>query len=525
MNMHGIQKFLTALLLMIFISACSIPAVVSPANQTPAASSSGQAYWPSGVWRTSPPEEQGMDSEMLARMFQQVKDQQLNLHSLLIIRNGYLVTEAYFHPYNPDQPQYLASVTKSVISTLVGIAIQKGYIQDIDQTLVSYFPDRTIANLDARKKAITLRDMLTLTAGLTCGKAFFSDMEQSNDWVQFMLDAPMAEQPGTKFNYCGGAVHLLSAILQKTTGMSTLDFANRFLFEPIGIAGVPEPRWPTDPQGISLGPGGLYLTPRDMAKLGYLYLQNGSWGDRQILSADWVKSATTSHTTKDNGLGYGYLWTVDPAQGSYSALGLAGQQIIVVPSQNLVIVFTGSLPSTQPDMDFLPLKALVDAYILPAVKSELSLPANPTAAARVNTIIGEAANPQPVAPSIPEGALQWSGVVYEMEPNPFQWQTISFAIQPEADTVPVTINGQTFDPQVGMDHVYRIQKGADIFAPQAMRGSWENDSTLFVQLLYLGELSEAEIRMVFSADGLTVAGENLITGQEIKVHGKRIIIE
>jgi CubicO group peptidase (beta-lactamase class C family) len=238
------------LLLLIILSACSGLAAVPPAPQTPIVTSSAQDYWPSDEWRTSSPEAQGMDSEMLARMLQEIKDQQLNLHSLLIVRNGYLVTEAYFHPYTQDQPQYIASITKSVISSLIGIAIEKGYIQDIDQTLVSFFPEHTIANLDARKQAITLKDLLTLTAGLTCEDTWFSGMEHSKNWAQFMLDVPMAEQPGTKFNYCGGATHLLSAIIEKTTGMSTREFANSFLFEPIGIASVPETHWHVDPQGF-----------------------------------------------------------------------------------------------------------------------------------------------------------------------------------------------------------------------------------------------------------------------------------
>ena len=391
------------------------------------------------------------------------------------------------------------------------------------QTLVGFFPDRTIANLDDRKNAITLKDLLTLTAGLTCSDAPFSGMEQSDDWVQFMLDAPMAEQPGTSFNYCGGAVHLLSAVLQETTGMSARDFANSFLFEPIGIARVPDTRWQMDPQGISIGPAGLYLTPRDLARLGYLYLQNGRWGDQQIVPSDWVQAATTRHTTKDNGLGYGYLWTVDPAQGSYSALGYAGQEIYVIPSQNLVIVFTGALPSFQPDMDFLLLKALVDSYILPAVKSERPLPANSAAVAKVSSLIDRAASPKQASSDIPEGALQWSGAVYQLDPNPTEWQTISFAMQRGADTMTVTINGQVVDPQVGLDHLYRIQAGVDVFAPQAMRGYWENDSTLFVQLVYLGELSDTEFQLVFAADDLNMIGHGVVDGQEIKLHGKRIV--
>jgi CubicO group peptidase (beta-lactamase class C family) len=493
----------------------------SPSEQA-ASLPAAPVYWPAHEWQVSLPEEQGMDSEMLGRMFQQVEDQQLNLHSLLIVRNGYLVTEAYFHPYDQDQPQYLASISKSVISTLVGIAIQKGYIQDIEETLVSFFPDRTIANLDARKKAITLQDLLTLRAGLACSQGYFSGMDQSSDWVQFMLDTPMAEQPGTKFNYCGGAVHLLSAILQRTTGMSTREFANRFLFEPIGIARVPDTRWPADPQGIPMGPTGLYLTPRDLVKLGTLYLQNGAWGDQQIVPAEWVKSATASHTSKDNELDYGYLWTVDPAQGSYSALGLAGQEIIVIPSRNLVIVFTGTLPSTKPDEDFLPLKELVDRYILPSLKSDQALPDNSAAVGKVKDFVRQAAHPQQALTSIPEGALVWSGFVYQLDPNPFQWESITFDIQDGADSMTASVNGQVIDPPIGLDRLYRVQEQEDLFSPLALRGRWEDERTLAVQMVYLGEIGDIELQIKFSAGELNMTIEKVVTGEEFKLYGERL---
>lgn len=493
-------------------------------SMTPQASRT-EAYWPTQEWQSDTPEQQGMDSELLANMFQQVEDQQLNLHSLLIVRNGKLVTEAYFQPYTQNQPQYIASVTKSVIASLVGIAIQKGYIKDTDQTLVSFFPDQVIANLDEHKKSITLKHLLTLTAGLTCNDGPLSGesgMEQSSNWVQFMLDAPMTEQPGTRFNYCGGAVHLLSAILERTTGMRVLDFANQFLFEPLSISNIDETHWQKDPQGIITGPYGLYLTPRDMAKLGYLYLQNGQWGDQQIIPADWVKTATSSHTTKDNGLKYGYLWTIDPDQGSYSALGFAGQQIYVIPEKNLVVVFTGTLPSCGTDMDFLPLKALVDSYILPAVKAEHALPANKSAVTRINAFIDKAANPKQEAGAVPEGALKWSGVKYQLDPNPNQWETISFDIEKGAETVAVSINGQAIDPPIGLDHVYRLQQQTGVFAPTAMLGNWENENTLFVKNFNLGEINDVEIWVNFSAEEINLHPKSVANCQEMDMHGKHL---
>lgn len=483
------------------------------------------AYWPTSEWRSSTPEEQGMDSEVLAGMFQQIEDDQLNLHSLLIVRNGYIVTEAYFAPYTQDRVHNIASVTKSVISSLVGIAIQRGEIKNVDQTLVSFFPDKNIANLDELKKSITLKNLLSLTAGLECNDSPFSggvSMEQSSDWVQFMLDAPMAEQPGTKFNYCGGAVHLLSAIIQKTTGMSSREYANKYLFEPLGIPAVADNRWQSDPQGVTIGPYGLLLTPRDMAKIGYLYLQNGKWDGQQLLDKNWVKAASTSYITKDNGFGYGYLWTVDPAQESFSALGLAGQEIYVIPSKSLVVVFTAVLPSTQPDADFLPLKALVDKYILPSIKSDKTLAENPAAVSKLNELITSANNPPHVEPTIPSEALQWSGVEYKLNPNPNQWDTISFSFTQEADTITININGADVDPLVGLDNQFRIQTVPEGVSPLAFRGYWIDSSNLYIEYRTLGEFGDINFRVSFSDVILTIRGATIIDNQKVMFQGSRV---
>ena len=223
-----------------------------------------------------------------------IEEKDIHLHSLLIIRNGYLVTEAYFEPYDQATYHQMASMTKSVTGILVGMAIDKGNIKSADQQLLSFFPERTVANLDAKKQAIALKHLLSLTCGLSCMDKLGSDQEvqQSKDWVQFMLDLPMLETPGAHFSYCTGAVHLLSAIIQETTGMTARDFANEQLFKPLGIAQVPLARWGSDPQGITTGGFGLQLQPRDMAKLGYLYLNQGKWADRQIVSSDWVTLST-----------------------------------------------------------------------------------------------------------------------------------------------------------------------------------------------------------------------------------------
>jgi CubicO group peptidase (beta-lactamase class C family) len=174
-----------------------------------------------------------------------------------------------------------------------------------------------------------------------------------------MLDLPMAAQPGTRFNYCSGCTHLLSSIVQVKSG-DTAAFAHKYLFEPLGITCY---RWDTDNRGIPIGGWGLKLTPREMAKLGYLFLHNGQWDGRQVVSSAWVQAATQKHSGTGGTLGYGYQWWIYDKYGAYTALGRYGQTIFVVPDDNLVIVTT-ALSEENNDRIF----GLIDNYIVPSVK-------------------------------------------------------------------------------------------------------------------------------------------------------------
>ena len=187
-----------------------------------------------------------MSSSALLKALDRVDEQHLNLHSLLVIRNGYLVSEVYYNPFTAEMAAPVASVTKSVTSALVGIAIDKGYIKDEQAKVLSFFPNQTIANLDERKQAMTVRDLVTMTGGLDYTDAVDPAAEaltQSKDWVSFMLDRPMAASPGSTYSYSTGAAHLLSGVLAKATGETPRVFANENLFQPLGIAPVPESGW------------------------------------------------------------------------------------------------------------------------------------------------------------------------------------------------------------------------------------------------------------------------------------------
>jgi CubicO group peptidase (beta-lactamase class C family) len=358
-------RFAFTIVLILLVCLIFGVGVVGYANPQPARTSSDQTststYWPTQGWRTSTPEAQGMDSQKLTLMLETVKQQKLNLHSLLVIRNGYLVSETYFQFYKEQTKHELYSCTKSFIATLVGIASDQGSIDRLNHPVLDFFPERTIENRDTRKEAMTVDDLLTMRAGLDWqeGDPIYRAMYLSSDWVKFVLDKPMRAQPGSQFNYCSGCSHVLSAIIQQEIGMNTQDFAQQKLFAPLGIASL---NWDRDRQGISLGGWGLQITPRDMAKLGYLYLHNGMWDGQQIVSAEWVKTATQKHTATDGKLGYGYQWWIYPSLGAYTALGRAGQTIFVIPDLNVIVVTTADIGGH--DEIF----KLIEQYIPPAVQ-------------------------------------------------------------------------------------------------------------------------------------------------------------
>ena len=317
--------------------------------------------WPTVDWLTSTPEEQDMDGEILAQMLAAIKQQNLDLHSMLVIRHGRLVSETYFGSYTQKHKHELYSCTKSFIATLVGIALEQGKISGIEEKAVNFFPDKSFENSDERKQAMTLENLLTMTSGLTWedGDPAFRALYTSSDWVKHVMDLPMSEAPGEIFNYCSGCSHVLSGIIRQQTGLATQKYAEEKLF---GQLGIKDYAWSMDATGNAIGGWGLQLTPRQMAKLGYLYLHQGNWDGQQLVPAAWVEQSTQAHvqTGKLPHTGYGYQWWVFPELGGYAALGLGGQTIFVAPDFDLVVVTTAKLDGHEEIFE------LLDKYILPA---------------------------------------------------------------------------------------------------------------------------------------------------------------
>jgi CubicO group peptidase (beta-lactamase class C family) len=456
---------------MIWAAACAPAHSRLPAGDPP-------DYWPTEGWQSSTPEAQGMDSAPLADMLEEIATRGTNIHSVLVIRNGYMVTEAYFHPYQRDTKIHVQSVTKSVISMLVGRAIEDGYIKSVEEKLLDLYQDRAVQEDREAKDAIRLKHLLSMSSGLACSNPFSSGphMEQSPDWVQFVLDTPMADEPGRVFGYCNENAHLLAAILERASGLSARAYANQKLFEPLGIPRVDEVDWAGDPQRITNGGFGLHLRPIDMARLGFLYLNQGQWDGQQIIPAEWVAESTTQHIQKDDGDGYGYLWTVYPDSDHYAALGLGGQQIHIYPSRNLLVVVTAALESFAgtPDID-----ALLNDYILPSIQSDDPLAEDPAALSRLQENLARAAHPvQPVLP-LPATALDISDNIYTFETNPMGWTNIQFFFEEGAPTAQLSLQDWPM-LEVGLDNLYRHstgEEGEDLL----LRGRWVDEQTFIVE--------------------------------------------
>ncbi|MCA9734314.1 MAG: serine hydrolase [Deferribacteres bacterium] len=304
------------------------------------------------------------------------------VHSVLIVKDGKLVLEEYFSGVNADgysthfdrtMPHLLASDTKSITSALVGIAIDQHYIASVDEHVLPYFPQYNDVHTE-QKDHLTLEHFLTMSAGLQFDEWSYpySDdrndhvaMNQSSDPVHFALALPMEAEPGTRFTYNSGLPITLGKIVEKASLMPLDEFAETYLFTPLGISDY---SWWRYPNGTFQAGGGLDMLPRDMAKFGYLYLNNGMWQGEQIISREWIEQSVQNHIAIDSYWNYGYLWWLRTYEidsrnyASYTARGWGGQYIHVFPDLNMVVVFTGG-NFTTPD----PTEEILTRFILMAV--------------------------------------------------------------------------------------------------------------------------------------------------------------
>lgn len=328
------------------------------------------ASFPTEQWSKALPEELGIDSYILDKADKLIKRKYPNFKSMLVIRKGYLVYEKFYNNFYPKQLNSVYSVTKSVMSALTGIAIEQGLISSIKDKVSDYIPQYFMDIDDARKNDITIENVLTMMGGLSSIDENYTTYFLAQDWVEAALKMPMNNAPGEAFEYNTGLTQLLSAVIEETSDMSVLEYANEYLFSKIGMN---VNRWDHDEFGSHGGGFGLYLTSYDMARFGYLYMNKGNWDGQQIIPEQWVLDSTAKKIQISETQDYGYLFTLeqitdtvnDKTYSMYQAYGSGGQIIMVIPELDLLIVIScnASISPTVKPMT----RDIITDYILPSV--------------------------------------------------------------------------------------------------------------------------------------------------------------
>jgi CubicO group peptidase (beta-lactamase class C family) len=463
--------------------------------------------WPTAGWQVAAPESQGLDARALAALVDH--GAQSHLDSLLVARNGRLVLEAYYAPFGPDHLHTINSATKGVVAALVGIAVQQGLLPGGDARVADVYPPFAGDGSDARRAAVTVQHLLDMTSGIAWKEPLSGvpesamQMGASPDWARFVAERPMARAPGTAFDYNSGNSQLLLAILAHRAGMNAEAFARQHLFEPLGIR---DWRWTKDPTGAPAGGFGLKLRPRDMAKIGLLFLQRGEWEGRQLVPRAWMEKVFQASVPMgdDPGPAFRYgdgFWTL-PARKAYMAVGFHGQVIMVLPESGLVVVTTA-----RRGVAFDQLLDRVQA----AVRSASALPADPAAAEVLAASLRAAAVEPPQAASAvpaPAFAPQVSGRTWKLGPNPLGLKEFTLHLDgPQARLEQVSYVRRNSPETRSAVQPLRLDgsgvPGDSSRGPAITRAGWLEDGRLWIRTRYIEEGETASYVMRFEGRKLT----------------------
>jgi CubicO group peptidase (beta-lactamase class C family) len=472
-----------------------------------AASTVATASEPTALPRSTP-EAQGIPSSAILGFVEAAEKNVDALHSLMVLRHGQVVAEGWWGPYERDDPHVLFSLSKSFTSTGIGLAIAEGRLS-LDDTVLSFFPENAPAEPSENLKAMRVRDLLAMSTGHHAADIEgFSFTRADPPLTRAFLALPVAHKPGTHFVYNTPASYMLSAILQKATGTTLVDYLRPRLFEPLGIR---NPKWDASPQGVSLGGFGLSVTTEDVARFGQLYLQRGEWNGQRLLPAEWVAAATArqasngSNPASDWDQGYGYqFWRC--RHGFYRGDGAFGQYCIVMPEQDAVIAITSGVRDMQAVLN------LVWEHLLPGMKAAASLPTDAPVHDRLEKKLATLSLPPQAGRPTSLVARQVSGLMYEMPKNDDGIEAIGLEVGSET-TLVVRSSGRERRVPCGQNEWRRggTLPGANgVEQPVAATGAWTADDTYTVKA--------CRYETPFCATlGLWFTGRALVLDQEMNV--------
>ncbi len=431
------------------------------------------------------PESQGITSSAILKFVEAVESQIHELHSFMLLRHGKVVAEGWWSPYGRENKHMLFSLSKSFTSTAIGLAVNEGHFS-LDDTVLSFFPDDAPAEVNEHLAAMQVRHLLSMSTGHDVDTMPPMGDRKDGNWTKAFFEVPVIHQPGTHFLYNTGATYMLSAILQKVTGVKLIDYLQPRLFEPLGIEGA---TWQESPQRINTGGFGLNIKTEDIANFGQLYLQEGTWNGKQIVPEAWIEEATSSHISNgdnpenDWNQGYGYqFWRC--RHNAYRGDGAFGQYCLVMPEQDAVLAITSGLGDMQQPLN------LVWDILLPAMNSE-SLPDDATAQGKLtkkladlkfNPVHGQAAS------SVSEHV---NNRVYKLESNELGFETIALKVSGD-DSWTVYIKKGKLEESIPCGYLNWDKDETRLFnqpwevepAPIVTSGSWTTRNTFTLHVRF-----------------------------------------
>ncbi len=468
----------------------------------------------------STPDAEGVSSEKIIQFLDAVQKSKHELHSMMFLRHGKVIAEAWNSPYRADLKHSLYSCSKSFTSTAIGFAVSENKLT-VNDRVVTFFPDDLPEKISPYLAELKIKDLLSMSVGQSV-ETTWPTISQETDWVKSFLSTPIPIKPGTKFLYNSFATYMLSAIVQKVTGQKVIDYLQPRLFAPLGISGVD---WEVDPKGINVGGWGLRVKTEDMAKFAQFYLQKGKWNGAQILPAAWIEEATTKkidnaainlnqtqRDASDWAQGYCYqFWR--SKNNAYRGDGAYGQYMIVMPEQDAVVVITSETPDLQGEIN------LVWDYLLPAIgKKSSQLSDDSLKMMSKNLII-----PLPVKISDAPMAQQISGKTFTLSPNEKYIRSMSFNFLKDVCNVIIKTDTSSYDLQFGngnriLSETLRhgpnlVYKAKAHFAglPATLTAgnyTWTNDSTLELYLRYIESPHTEVFKCKFVGDKLSLDVQN-----------------
>jgi len=457
---------------------------------------------PAGLPRSTP-EAQGIPSSAILAFVEDAEKTVNAVHSVMVLRHGHVVAEGWWEPYRRDDPHVLWSLSKSFTSTGVGLAVAEGKLS-LDDTVLSFFPEDAPAEPSDNLKQMRVRDLLRMSTGHHKEEVdAFSFAGTDVPLTRAFLAMPVPHKPGTHFVYNTPATYMLSAIVQKVTGETLVDYLGPRLFEPLGMG---SPHWDASAQGISLGGFGLSLTTEDIARFGQLYLQKGEWNGRQILPAAWVKEATAlqtsngSNPTSDWDQGYGYqFWRC--RHGLYRGDGAFGQFCIVMPKQDAVVAITSGTSDMQAVMN------LVWDHLLAAMGDD-ALPADPATDGRLEKKMATLSLPVQDGRATSPIAREVSGRVYAFPASSGPIEAIGLDVG-ETTTLVVRTGGEEVRLPCGYGEWRRGAalplggpRGTASEQPIALSGAWTADDTFTAKGCFYESTFCSTIALRFTGDEL-----------------------